>query len=119
MNATQKRAAKGGEVGANGEWYEGGKFIATTERKKTEGSKPRGTGKVEIAPGVYEVAPEGMKSLYRMIGLGIYGVWDRASEKIVINPRAETIMHKNNISRESVQALIDQWNSGQRWVYVQ
>lgn len=26
---TQRRAAAGGEFGANGEWYEGGKFIAT------------------------------------------------------------------------------------------
>jgi len=32
MNTTiQRRARAGGEVGANGEWYEGGKFIATRE----------------------------------------------------------------------------------------
>ena len=31
----QKRARKGGEVGANGEWYEGGKFIATTDSAKS------------------------------------------------------------------------------------
>lgn len=28
---TQRRAKAGGEVGANGEWYEGGKFISTQE----------------------------------------------------------------------------------------
>ena len=28
---TQKRAAKGGEIGANGEFYAGGKFINTVE----------------------------------------------------------------------------------------
>lgn len=28
---TQRRAKAGGEYGANGEWYEGGKFIATEE----------------------------------------------------------------------------------------
>lgn len=28
---TQRRAAAGGEFGANGEWYDGGKFIATQE----------------------------------------------------------------------------------------
>lgn len=27
----QRRAKAGGEIGANGEWYEGGKFIATQE----------------------------------------------------------------------------------------
>lgn len=31
----QKRAAVGGELGANGEWYEGGKFIATKENPKS------------------------------------------------------------------------------------
>jgi hypothetical protein len=32
-----KRAAKGGEMGANGEWYEGGKFINTVpENRKRE-----------------------------------------------------------------------------------
>jgi hypothetical protein len=30
----QRRAKAGGEFGANGEWYEGGKFIATTDRAK-------------------------------------------------------------------------------------
>ena len=112
----QKRAVKGGEVGANGEWYEGGKFIATTERAKTEGTKPKGSGKQEIAPYVWEIAPEGMKSLYRMIGMGIYGAWDRAEGKVVINPCAETLMTQNGITRETVQNLIDRYNAGQRWI---
>ncbi len=31
----QRRAAAGGEVGANGEWYRGGAFIATTDHPKS------------------------------------------------------------------------------------
>lgn len=31
----QRRAKAGGERGANGEWYEGGKFIATTDHAKS------------------------------------------------------------------------------------
>ena len=38
-NDGQRRAAAGGELGANGEWYEGGKFIATKDRTKSDGSK--------------------------------------------------------------------------------
>ena len=34
-NDGQRRAAAGGERGANGEWYEGGKFIATKDRTKS------------------------------------------------------------------------------------
>ena len=48
MSATQ-RAKKGGEFGANGEWYEGGKFINTVrENRKREGSTASTTSK-EIA----------------------------------------------------------------------
>ncbi len=34
MSDTQRRAAAGGEIGANGEWYPGGAFIATTDHSK-------------------------------------------------------------------------------------
>ena len=60
------RAPKGGALGANGEWYEGGKFIATTDHPK--GQKQRKSSKirkVEIEPYVYEVAPDGYKSIYQ------------------------------------------------------
>ena len=38
-NDGQRRAAAGGERGANGEWYEGGKFIATKDNAKSSGAK--------------------------------------------------------------------------------
>lgn len=41
----QRRARAGGERGANGEWYEGGKFIATKDNPKS-------------APRIYEISPE-------------------------------------------------------------
>lgn len=34
MSDTQRRAIAGGEIGANGEWYPGGAFIATTDHSK-------------------------------------------------------------------------------------
>lgn len=42
----QRRAKAGGEYGANGEWYEGGKFIATKEDT------------IKVAPMRYEITPE-------------------------------------------------------------
>lgn len=42
MKCHTKRAAKGGEYGANGEFYEGGKFInSIPENPKKEGSAPK------------------------------------------------------------------------------
>lgn len=46
QTTTQRRAQAGGEIGANGEWYEGGKFIATQENT------------VKTAPMHHEVSPE-------------------------------------------------------------
>jgi hypothetical protein len=43
---TQRRAKAGGEYGANGDWYEGGKFIATEEDT------------IKRAPMRHEVTPE-------------------------------------------------------------
>lgn len=67
--AKQKRAAKGGEYGANGEWYEGGKFINTVEengKQKKKWKKP--TGRRQVAPYVWEMQPESdMMPLYGML----------------------------------------------------
>ena len=53
---TQRRAKTGGEIGVNGEWYEGGKFIANTDHPKGQPrkAKPR---KAEIRPWVWVEAP--------------------------------------------------------------
>ena len=69
----QKRAAKGGEIAPNGEFYKGGAFIATTDKAK---GKPqnRGSGRVEIAPYTWDQCPEGSFSIYRAIA-GIHGIF--------------------------------------------
>jgi hypothetical protein len=116
---TTKRAPKGGALGANGEWYEGGKFINTVpENRKREGSAKRGTGKQEIAPYVWEVAPEGKSSIYRRFA-GLFGK--------VINgvgvmtdggngDRLPAILKYCGRTREEAQAIIDRWNAGERWM---
>ena len=77
----QRRAHKGGEVGANGEFYEGGKFIATTDHAKGK-PKPNGGGRQEIEPYKWETPPEpGMRSLWRAIGPGVFVGLNRATGK--------------------------------------
>ena len=108
-----KRAAVGGEFGANGEWYEGGKFINTVpENSKRSGSAKRGQGKREIAPYVWEIAPEpNMRSLYRQFA-GVFG--------IVIDGVAVVRCHQQTLNYfgrtiEEVSDMIQRWNAGQRW----
>lgn len=106
---TQKRAAKGGQHGVNGEWYEGGKFLPNTEKPK--GTNGRGTGKVEIEPFKW-VAAEGRKSLYKLFA-GVLGVVGRDGVA-VLRVNDETLAYYRT-TREEAQAMIDRYNAGERW----
>ena len=112
MTTTHSRAKKGGEYGANGEWYEGGKFIATTERPKAQ-VKIRGARKVEIEPCVWVESAAG--SIYNEIK------WDVKISNGVAETHsmafrgydgdtlpADEIAHK--------MELIAKYNRGERWV---
>ena len=111
---TQKRAKVGGEYGANGEWYEGGKFINTVpENKKREGSAPKGTGKQEIAPFVWAVAPNGERSLYRRFA-GVFG--KVMADGVAVVMCSDVTLAYYGKTREEAQAMIDMWNGGARWV---
>jgi len=66
MTYQQPRAQIGGEVGVNGEFYEGGKFLPSTEKGK--GKTVKLQGKVEIAPYVWILktdVPEGFEVIYK------------------------------------------------------
>ena len=71
---SQRRAKTGGEVGANGEWYPGGKWIATTTRAKSY--RPvRPTGRQLIAPGVWAQPPTATSvALLGQLGVGAWTV---------------------------------------------
>ena len=114
-----QRAPKGGAYGANGEWYEGGKFIATTKHPKRHGSyKPK--GRVEIEPYVYAERREGFAPIwgkieayakqgedgkYQLIEAGLQGL------RAMWGDKAETtILH--------LQLHVSYFNNGYRWVQI-
>jgi hypothetical protein len=113
-----KRAPAGGAYGANGEWYEGGKFINTVpENRKKEGSNPRGSGKQEIAPYVWEVAPEGKRSLYRQFA-GSFGKVINGKAVMTDGGNGErlpAILNYVGHTKDTAQSIIDRWNNGERW----
>lgn len=110
---TTKQAVKGGEFGANGEWYEGGRFINTIpENAKKEGSHPRKPSKVEIAPYEWVLQPEGKRSIYRAFA-GIFGKVVNGRLEVLCN---DQVLAYTGTSREAAQALADRWNAGERWM---
>lgn len=121
---SQRRAKPGGETGANGEFYEGGKFIATTDHAKSSKTTRRGTGRQEIEPYKWEVPPEaGMIPLF---GRGGVFVCKLADGKLGLNPDIsehtwlyyhdqEPLLVEKTKAR--FQQLADRYNAGERWCW--
>lgn len=108
---SQNRAKAGGQVGTNGEFYEGGKFLPATEKPKGKPVK-RGSGKQEIEPYLWAVAPEGKFSIYRRLA-GIYGKVVGGVMVLTINP--VTLAYYQQDEAE-VRALAERYNAGERWL---
>ena len=108
----QKRAKAGGEFGANGEWYEGGKFINTIAKNdKRHGSdNKKATRKQEVAPYKWEVPPaENMSSIFQLFG-GRY----MTRENTANVPFCEY----QGADPEKVQAVIDRYVAGEKWISI-
>ena len=113
MSTTHSRAKAGGEFGANGEWYEGGKFINTVaENGKGKKETKRFTGKQEIEPYKWEVSADGLRSIYRRLA-GIE-IFNRHNMTFTFNPdlRNEFATPDAIANRK---ANIAAFNAGRRW----
>jgi hypothetical protein len=108
------RANKGGEIGANGEFYKGGRFINTiAENAKKEGSKPRKPRKVQIAPYVWVVSDAA--PLFGMVGT-VAGYIDRSNPALGIKPDAAGVAYYgDDYHGRTVAEQCDRYNAGERW----
>ena len=112
---TQRRAQKGGETGVNGEFYEGGKFIANTDRAKGS-PKPQGKLRKYLAePGKLVEAPaldpgEYAGAILPMLaGIELY---DASAKTFRLNPDIAPGYYGTHQER---QESIDRYNGGARW----
>ena len=106
------RAIKGGQVGANGEFYKGGRFLNTiAENPKVEGSKPKTARKVEIEPYKWVVPEDGRQAIYP----GFAGVFGKViNGQMIVNCSDQTLAYFGK-TREAVQAIADRYNNGERF----
>lgn len=111
-----RHAKAGGEFGANGEWYEGGKFINTiAENSKKEGSKPRRVHKCQIEPFVWVVPPrEGLRSVFSEFE-GVYGCVRNGVAQLRTDDRLPITLAYYNRTLDEVTRLIAEYNAGMRW----
>ena len=107
----QRRAKPGGEYGANGEWYEGGQWIANTDHPKNNKKKYTPSRRQEIAPWFYEVPPEGKSSLYATWS----GTWEKCESGFRCRTDLPVDYWGEDYLKES-EAMAQRWNSGERWI---
>lgn len=69
-------AKKGGEFGANGEWYKGGQFVADLEDTVKGGYTPKGPRKVCVAPYEWVEAPA-----------DTYGIWGEIKDMVSVDTK--------------------------------
>lgn len=117
----QQRAKAGGEHGANGEWYEGGKFIATTDHPKADSRRQRrGSGsRVLVEPGKLEIAEAGHHAIFSQIRVFLDN--DHMSSKGLarISSRFDeghpaVAMYSHGL--QSLRNLAERYNAGERWI---
>jgi len=111
----QGRARKGGEIGTNGEFYEGGKFLPSTEMPKRTGSERKAsTGKQEIANYTWEVPPTPEhKSIFTRIAGKVAG-WKVWNQELHFAGTDNSLAYAG-LTREQADDLIYRWNHGERW----
>ncbi len=108
--ATQARAKVGGEVGTNGEFYEGGKFLPSTQKAKGTPRK-KGLRKVEIEPYVWVVPTDDRRSIFNMLA----GIWAKhVNGRFVVSYSPVTLAYYNG-NPDKIQKLAEMYNAGERW----
>jgi hypothetical protein len=119
--SNQRRAKSGGETGANGEWYEGGKFIATRDKPKRAARSRQATRKVEVEPWKWELPPEeGMRPIFKRMGAGVFtgkledGQWGLIARDATWRYYFKTERAVERAKSE-YQAYADRFNAGERW----
>ena len=115
--ATAKRARAGGERGVNGEWYEGGKFLPSTHApKRAPASRRRGPRRAMVEPGVFAEVPDGKQAIYQQIRAFVMNdsVGDLHIMRHLDAPDSTCWDHYG--PRDRVQALVDRYNAGERFV---
>ena len=113
------QAPVGGCQGKNGEWYNGGEFLPSSEHTikgahKIE-TKPA-SRKVQIEPHKWEVCPAGMVAIYpQLAGIQIYNPF---TETFCLNGMLNWEYLGGSSAIAATQERIEAYNRGERFIAI-
>lgn len=122
---TQARAAKGGEVGQNGYWYDGGQFLPQTKFAKMSkrGQKELATytsKKQEVAPFDWQCPPDiSKRSLWDLVKVAITISPDGKTCSMISFERIAKLAAGMGWGTGAIEELTEQaqrWLNGERWI---
>ena len=110
-------AKKGGEIGANGEFYKGGQFVADCEDtvKGLRQHPHKKTRKVQIAPYQWVEVDRDYDSIFEHLVFGVVK-WADWGKKVELAEGAAEICTRCEWNLDNFKALIDKWNAGERLI---
>lgn len=117
----QKRAAKGGEYGPNGEWYPPGSFIATTEmpKRQRDALKKAADKKVQVGQNEWAVPEPGKISIMDAMGpaFGFSREWNEAEGGYTYTPElnAQAMEYYRN-DPDTMRDLFNRFAAGEKYV---
>lgn len=114
---TQKRAKIGGEIGANGELYAGGRFLNTIpENPKREGSTPKKARKVQVGPFEWTVNVDGKTPIFIGAFGGCFGTTPQAERNLTTAMANTTALRYVGITATELANRVDRFVAGERWM---
>lgn len=111
------RAIKGGEYGANGEWYKGGQYLNTVAENEKKEARKRAfkAKKVCVAPYTWEMSREGFFPIFMIVGT-IAAYVDRYDVSKGIKPFQPGVnAYGSDFKGHDVADLCERFNSGERF----
>ena len=109
------KAMRGGEIGANGEFYKGGQFVADCPNTaKGRNANTSRTHKIEIEPYKWIAANHEEKSIMRAV-VGTVASWvGERGGVIALRDDAAEICARNGWNFEAARDLVARYNAGER-----
>jgi hypothetical protein len=110
----QKRATSGGEIGMNGEFYQGGEFLPNTQlASQSKAEKKDATRKQNVEGYKWEVAPvAGMVAIYPQLA----GVQQYNRNTNTFSPFMPYYSQLSTEAQARADELMSKYNAGERWI---
>ena len=113
------KAKAGGEIGANGEFYKGGQFVADNPNTAKGSNHKKSRHKIQIEPYKWVVVDADEFPTMGAAGIGTVATFVQANgwkdySEIALTDNAEWLCNRNGWNLDEIKNFIARYNAGER-----